>query len=99
MKNISTIARESEILKRARSLGEETLSMDKVEDQLIRRAKNENVPFSKLTGLFLYLLSFEAFRELESYWFYLYDPWNTEEWEKVLDHVYRRSITDNHLMN
>lgn len=99
MKRIDQIARAAKIEERVQVLGDEVLSMAEVWDLLIKRANRERVPNQRYYNLLRYLRSFDSFLELESYWFYLYDPWNPEEWEKVLDHVYRRSITATGLMN
>jgi aspartate carbamoyltransferase catalytic subunit len=99
MKDLATIARENEISERVRILEDEALSMAQVDQLFLSRAQKERITDDKALKLLNYLRSFESFKELESYWFWYYDPRNPKQWYKILDHVYRRSITENHLMN
>ena len=99
MKRIEKIAKSVDCIERVKILGGATLSIARIADKLLKRANTENVPDEKVLDLIRYLRSFESFQELESYWFYLYNPKDPEEWEAVLDHVYRRSITPKHLLN
>ncbi len=99
MKNLETIKQKVKIQDRERILRNEVLSLAQVADKLLRRASRENVPDERVLWLIDYLLSFEAFAELESYWFYFYDPKNLNTWNEILDHVYRRSITPKHFLN
>lgn len=99
MENIKRISKRVDCEERSRILVDAVLSLSRISDRFLRRANAENVPDDKVINILNYMLSDESFKELESYWFYLYDPWDPEQWEKILDHVYRRSITDNHLMN
>jgi len=99
MQDLRTIARNAWFQDREKILKDEVLSMNDIADRMIRRAGKENVSDRMAIKLINYLESFEAFQELESYWFYLYDPENLEVWNEILDHVYRRSITPIQIMN
>ena len=99
MEDIRTIARNAWFQDRERILKDEVLSMNDIADQMIRRAGKENVSDNMAMKLINYLESFESFQELEGYHFYLYDPEDPEIWNEILDHVYRRSITPNYIMN
>ncbi|PKD21801.1 hypothetical protein APR41_02140 [Salegentibacter salinarum] len=99
MRSIQYISNRVNCEERLQVLGDAVLSLAKISDKFLRRANAEEVPDEAALRLINYLLSFESFQELESYWFYYYDPKNLGEWEIILDHVYRRSITAKHLMN
>lgn len=99
MEDSRSITRTENIKERVQKLGNAVLSVSRISDQFLRRAQRENASDKKVLKLLNYLLSFECFRELESNFFWYYDPENPEEWNEILDHIYNRSMTQNHLMN
>ncbi len=84
---------------RVKILQDEVLSMTAIDQIFLKRAQKERISDDQAIKLLNYLRSFESFEELESFWFWYYDPRNPYQWFKILDHVYRRSITENYLMN
>jgi hypothetical protein len=96
---ISSKSNNKDIYERIKILGNSLLSVDKISDRFLQRANKERIQNAKVLKMLNYLLSFECFQELESYWFWYYDPEDPEEWNEILDHVYQRSLTPNDLMN
>jgi hypothetical protein len=69
-------------------------------DQIfLQRAQQERISDRQAIKLLNYLNSWDSFKELESFWFWYYDPRNPKQWYKILDHIYKRNITPNDLMN
>lgn len=99
MKNIRHIANQVNIEERCSILGDEVLKLDEVADKLLHKANRDRVSDAKAINLINYMRSSEFFQEMESYWFYLYDPKKPETWEAIINHVYKRSITPKYLMN
>lgn len=99
MKDLRTIAQTAWIQERERILKDEVLSIAQIADKLLKRANDEKISDTQALNLINYLRSFEAFQELEGYHFYLYDPEDPEIWNEILDHIYKRSITPNYIMN
>jgi len=99
MKDIRQISNRVSIAERVRIIGDRTFSVAEIADNFLQRANQERIADRKVIKLLDFMLSFEAFSELESYFFYLYDPNDLSIWNEILDHVYARSITEAYLMN
>jgi len=99
MKSLSSKSNNKDIYERIKILGNSFLSVAKISDRFLQRANKERIQDAKVLKMLNFLLSFECFQELESYHFWYYDPYNPEEWNKILDHIYHRSLTETHLMN
>ena len=87
------------IEERCQILEDEVLCMVEVEQLFLSRAQRERLPDEMVLKLLRYLFSWDSFKELESYWFWNYDPNKPGRWFKILDHVYRRSITPKQFLN
>jgi len=99
MKSLSSKSNNTDIYERIKILGNSILSVAKISDRFLQRANKERIQDAKVLKMLNFLLSFECFQELESYHFWYYDPYDQEEWNKILDHIYHRSLTETHLMN
>jgi hypothetical protein len=84
---------------RVKILQDEVLSMTAIDQIFLKRAQKERISDDQAIKLLNYLNSWDSFEELESFWFWYYDPRNPKQWYKILNHIYKRSITPTYLMN
>lgn len=82
------MGRRADCEERERILRGEVLDMNDIYCKMMNWASIEARSDEQVIKIVEYLYSFESFQEIESFWFYQFNPDNTMSWDKILHLVY-----------